>query len=109
MGSRPIALTNWIPGDANRARELANEATLRARPCASRTTRLYGSWLLRTRYANSPSRSGILCVTTYRGNNGQQISCSMRYHPSSAKAVSTRASIGVCPNCESMRFASDRC
>jgi class 3 adenylate cyclase len=28
---------------------------------------------------------------------------------SSARAVSTRASIGVCPNCESTRFASVRC
>ena len=32
-----------------------------------------------------------------------------RYCPNSASAVSTRASIGVCPNCESIRFASVRC
>jgi hypothetical protein len=32
-----------------------------------------------------------------------------RYCPNSARAVSTRASIGVSPNCERMRFASVRC
>jgi hypothetical protein len=31
------------------------------------------------------------------------------YVPSSARAVSTRASIGVCPNSERIRFASVRC
>ena len=32
-----------------------------------------------------------------------------RDHPSSAKAASIRASIGVGPNCDSIRFASVRC
>ena len=32
-----------------------------------------------------------------------------RDHPSSAKAASIRASIGVCPNWEMIRFASVRC
>jgi hypothetical protein len=32
-----------------------------------------------------------------------------RYCPNSASAVSTRASIGDCPNCDSIRFASVRC
>jgi hypothetical protein len=31
------------------------------------------------------------------------------YCPNSASAVSTRVRIGVCPNCESIRFASVRC
>jgi hypothetical protein len=44
-----------------------------------------------------------------RISDGTRSRAASRYCPNSARAVSTRASIGVCPNCERMRLASVRC
>ena len=52
-----------------------------------------------------PNKSGCFCPAEFVGTSSDD----RRYCPNPASAVSTRASTGVCPNWENMRFASVRC
>jgi hypothetical protein len=52
-----------------------------------------------------PNKSGCFCPAEFVGTSSDY----RRYCTNPASAVSTRASMGVCPNWENMRFASVRC